>query len=194
MSEQRSQVTRLLHQWREGEESAFGQLLPLVYEELRLLAARYLRGERADHTLQPTALVHEAFLRLVATEVDWKDRSHFLAVAARGMRRVLVDHARARRAAKRGGDRIRTTLPADLAADAPGVDLLALDEALLRLAERDPRTVQALELHYFAGLSYEETAKVLGVSPATVHRDLRLAKAWLQDELSPDPSDEEAAP
>ncbi len=178
-------VTMLLRSWREGDPAALDDLLPLVYQELRVIAARSFRGERPDHTLQPTALVHEVFLRLVASDVSWNDRAHFFAIAARLMRRVLVDHARSHGAAKRGGGWVRTTLDEGIAlAGAPPQEMLDLDRALVRLAEQDPRAAQAAELHYFGGMSHEETAEVLGVSPATVDRDLRLARAWLQRALS----------
>lgn len=175
-----SEVTRLLGAWRSGDRAALEQLTPLVYDELRHLARRYLRGERADHTLQATALVNEAFLRLAGSDVPWQDRAHFFAVAARTMRRILIDHAKARRSAKRGGGAHRTSLdelktPGDPAA----VDILEVDEALTRLADIDERKADILVLHFFGGLTYEETAEAVGISPATVDRQLRLGKAWL---------------
>jgi RNA polymerase sigma factor (TIGR02999 family) len=178
------QVTQLLLEWRSGDDSSFERLLHVVYPELRAIAQRQLRGEAEGHTLQPTALVHEAYLRLVGSEIEWEDRRHFFAVAARAMRHVLVDHARARRRDKRGGDALFVTLDDQLAIAADsGVDLLALDEALDRLAVLDERKARAVELHFFAGLSYDETARALDVSPATVDRDLRMAKAWLLQQL-----------
>lgn len=178
-------VTHLLRSWRRGDDEARDRVVALVYEELHRLADRRMRGERQGHTLQPTALVNEAFLRLAGADVPWQDRTHFYAVAARTMRRVLVDHARAKRRQKRGGGLREVTLE-DAAIVGPErpVDMIALDGALDRLGEQDERKARAIELHYFAGMSYEELAEVLGVSPATVHRDLRLARAWLYHELS----------
>jgi len=178
-------VTRLLQDWRGGDAAALDRLTPLVYDSLRQLAKRHMRGERADHTLQATAVVHEAYAQLVEMEVAWQDRAHFYALAARMMRRILVDYARSRRRAKRGGDRERVTLAeSQLAAGAADLDLLALDDGLQRLAAFDERKAQVVELHFFAGLNYDETAAALGISPATVDRDLRLAKAWLYRELA----------
>lgn len=182
-------VTALLQAWGRGEQAALDDLLPLVYGELRRQAARQLRNQPAGHTLQATALVHEAYLRLVdRPHAEWQGRAHFFGVAARAMRSILVDHARARRAAKRGGQARRLTLGA---ADAVGdrvpeseVDVLALDEALTRLAELDPRQAQVVELRYFAGSSIEETAHVLGISHATVEREWRTARLWLRRELA----------
>ena len=181
------EVTRLLAAWRSGDESALEQLMPLVYHELRRRAELQLRREGEGHTLQTTALVHEAFLRLVGADVPWRDRAHFFSIAARTMRRVLVDHARALQRAKRGGAAIRVPLDPDFAEAAephePPVDVVALDEALERLAAVDARKARVVELHYFGGLNYDETAVAIGASPATVDRDLRLAKAWLRREL-----------
>lgn len=158
--------------------------MPLVYAELRRLAARRLGLERTGHTLQPTALVHETYLRLVQAEVSVNDRAHFFALAARIMRRVLVDHARARNSDKRGGGAAQITLTdGSIAADPKGMDLLALDEALSRLEELDPRMAKVIELHYFGGLTYTETSIALEISEATVDRQLRLAKAWLAEQL-----------
>ena len=178
------EVVRLLRAWRDGDSSAADRLVPLVYQDLRQVAARHLRSERPDHTLQPTALVNESFLRLVHMEVDWNDRVHFFAVAARTMRRILIDHARKARAAKRGGEWIRTTLNSGLVVSGqlPG-DLLDLDNALVRLAELDERAARGVELFYFGGLEVKEIADHLGVSPTTVQRDLRFARAWLQRNL-----------
>jgi len=177
-------VTEWLRRWRGGEEEAIDPLIQAVYPELHRLAARYLRGERRGHTLQPTALVNEAYVRLIGSDVDYADRVHFLAVAANVMRRVLVDHAKARNALKRGGDQLRVTLTdAKVGSiDAPP-DVLALDEALERLAALDERKSRAIELHFFGGLTYDETAEALGVSVATVNRELHFAKAWLADEM-----------
>ena len=178
-----SDVTRLLLDLTNGRREATDGLLPLVYAELRDLAARLLRNERPDHTLQPTALVHEAYLRLVDQRVGtWENRAHFLGVAAQAMRRILVDHARRRNAAKRGGPKV--TLDE---AVAPGtgasVDLLEIDAAVQRLATLDQRQGRVVELRFFGGLSVEETATVLGVGTATVKRDWAIARAWLHREL-----------
>lgn len=181
-----TEVSRLLVAWRNGDRDALERLLPLVYDELHGLAARYLRGERPDHTLQTTALLHEAYLRLCGADVAWEGRVHFLAVAAQTMRRILVDHARARSRTKRGGGDGPITLDEALAAGPERPDeLLALDEALLRLSALDERKARTVELHYFGGLTYDETAAVLGISPATVDRELRMARAWLYRELRP---------
>ncbi|MFI5006840.1 MAG: sigma-70 family RNA polymerase sigma factor [Solirubrobacterales bacterium] len=178
-------VTQLLHEWRGGNRAALEELLVEVYDELRRLARRHMRRERPDHTLQTTALVHEAFLRLADADVPWQDRAHFFSVAARQMRRILVDHARARASAKRGGEARRLTLDEAMAAPSRHVDeLLQIDEALGRLAEEDPRKSQVVELRFFGGLTYEEIAEVLGVSLSTVRADLRFAKAWLRKELT----------
>lgn len=181
-----SEVTLLLADVRAGRAGAADRLFPLVYDELRRLAASYLRRERRDHTLQPTALVHEAFLRLVGAEDQrWESRAHFLAVAARAMRRILIDHARGRHAQKRGGKAAKVSL-ADL--DQPAVDrddyLIALDEALERLGRLDERQARVVELRFFGGLTIEEAAAVLGVSHATVERDWNVAKAWLHREVT----------
>lgn len=186
------QVTELLLAWRQGEESALEKLTPLVYEQLRRLAHRYMRGERAAHTLQATALVNEAYLRLIdGHQVKWQDRAHFFAVSARLMRRILVDWARTRQSQKRGGEPQQVTLDeALMVARGHGEDLLALDEALEKLAIVDVRKSQVVEMRYFGGLSVEETAAVLKVSLDTVLRDWRLAKLWLLQELSGGKPDE----
>jgi RNA polymerase sigma factor (TIGR02999 family) len=179
-------VTRLLLKWRAGDESAFHELMELVYRDLRRRADAYLRHERADHTLAPTGLVHEAYLKLVGeAHLPWSDRAHFFAVAARAMRQVLVDHARRRAAAKRGGAVERVTLHDAPGKDAgPAADLVALDAALVRLAELDPDQARLVELRYFGGLTIEETAEALGSSPATVKRSWASARAFLYAELS----------
>jgi len=178
-------IVRLLQEWRQGDEQAYDRLVPLVYGELRRLARGQLRREQAGHSLQPTALVHEAYLRLVKAEVDWRDRTHFLSVAARVMRRILVEHARARRADKRGGDVLHVTLTGPIAApDERPIDLLALDEAMERLRGFDARQAQIVELSYFGGLTYPEIGLMVGISEASVDRDLRHARAWLRRELS----------
>lgn len=181
---EQTEVSRLLLRWREGDAAALERLLPLVYDELHAIARRHMRGERPDHTLQTTGLIHEAYLRLCGADVTWKGRVHFLAVAAQTMRRVLVDHARARGRAKRGGGDAAVTLD-DVAAPARPDDVLALDEALARLSALDERKARVVELHYFGGLTYDETAAAVGISAATVDRELRLAKAWLHRELRP---------
>jgi RNA polymerase sigma factor (TIGR02999 family) len=162
--------------------------MPLVYSELHAIAGRHLRGERPEHTLQPTALIHEAYLRLVGTDVEWEGRTHFLAVAARTMRRILVDHARARARRKRDPAQAPLALdePAAVGSE-PSGQLLALDEALERLSALDERKARAIELHYFGGLTYDEAAQALGISRATLHRELRVARAWLYRELSQEP-------
>jgi RNA polymerase sigma factor (TIGR02999 family) len=178
-------VSRLLIAWSNGDEEAHEQLMPLVYEELRRLAHRHLGRERAGHTLQTTALVHEAYLRLVdQKEVRWQNRTHFFAVAAQMMRRILVDYARSRRFAKRGGGAQQVSLDeAMVVSNERAADVVALDEALNALAEFDERKSRMVELRFFGGLSIEETAEVLKVSPGTVMRDWTLTKAWLQREL-----------
>ena len=177
-------VTEMLLEWRSGNEDALQQLMPLVYDELRRLAGRYMRTERREHTLQATALVNEAYIRLVDMKVSWQDRAHFFAVAARLMRRLLVDHARAHGRAKREGEAAKVSLDdAGEVSCGPAVNVIAVDEALTRLAEFDARKSEILELRYFGGLSNEEVGEALGVSRATVQRDLRLAKAWLTREL-----------
>jgi len=177
-------VTQLLLDWRAGKQEALDRLMPVVYDELRRLASRYMRSERREHTLQATALVNEAYLRMVDMKVSWQDRAHFFAVAARLMRRLLVDHARAHQRAKREGDGQKVSL--DDAAEVsyqPASNLVALDEALTQLATFDERKSDIVELHYFGGLSNDQVAEALGISRATVQRELRLAKAWLNREL-----------
>jgi RNA polymerase sigma factor (TIGR02999 family) len=186
------EVTQLLLRWRAGDETALEALVPLVYEELRAMARRHLNRERGSHTLQRTALVHEAFLRMVdQTQVDWKSRSQFLGVASQMMRRVLVDHARRRGAAKRGAGAERVDLDAALAADegaaeppANEVDFEAVHQALGRLEALDPDQGRLVELRFFGGLSIEETAAVLEISPATAKREWAVARAFLQRELT----------
>ena len=178
-------VTRLLRAWGEGDAKAGDRLMPLVYAELRKRAAAYLRRERPGHTLQPTALVHEAYLRMAGQDrAAWKNRAQFFGVAACMMRRILVDHARALNMAKRAGRLINVELQDDHAVvAAPGIDVLALDEALTRLAAFDARKTAVAELRFFSGLSVEETAQVLGVSVATVEREWQVARAWLYSAL-----------
>jgi RNA polymerase sigma factor (TIGR02999 family) len=187
--DQGHEITRLLVAWSDGEESALEKLTPIVYEELRQLAKRYMRQERPGHTLQSTAIVHEAFLRLVNQNVEWNSRAHFFAIAAKMMRRILVDHARSRAASKRGAG--VTPVPLDernAISPEQDVDLVALDEALEHLATIDPQRSRIVELRYFGGLSNEESAEILGISPTTVQRQWTGAKAWLYHELTSRPS------
>ena len=179
-------ITMLLQDWRDDENSR-DQLVELVYEDLRRLARRELRQDRLGHNLQPTELVHDAYARLVEIELSWNDRLHFFRMAARTMRRVLVDQARVRQAEKRGGpDAVFVTLDeAEGFGDQPATDILDLTDALERLASEDPRLSEAVELFYFGGLSYDEVAEALNISRATVNRDLRFARAWLRKELAP---------
>jgi RNA polymerase sigma-70 factor, ECF subfamily len=179
-------ITELLLQWRRGDESALEELMPLVYEELRRLARQCMRGERPGHTLQTTALVNEAYLRLVnSSRVQWQDRAHFFAIASQLMRRVLVDEARKRHNLKRGGEYLRVTIDkVELSSQPRDFDLLALDHALDRLAEFAPRKSKVVELRFFGGLSIEETALVMGISTDIVKREWRTAKLWLLQELS----------
>lgn len=179
-------ITQALADLRSGDQHAASRLMPLVYEELRRLAGQYLSAENPGHTLQPTALVHEAYLSLVKEpESDWQNRVHFFAVAAQAMRRILVDHARSRRALKRGGDRRK--LPLDEArsiALEPEEYLLAMDEALRKLSTQDPQQSRIIELRFFAGLTLEETASLLGISVKTVQRDWIMARGWLHREVT----------
>jgi RNA polymerase sigma-70 factor (ECF subfamily) len=180
------EVTRLLVQWRDGNKDALDLLTPLVYQELRRLAEHYLRDERAASTLQPTALVHEAYIRLVAQNLpDWESRSHFFGVAAHLMRQILVDHARRHRSGKRGGGAEKVQLDEALGfAPEKSRDIVDLDDALTALAEIDPRKCKVVELRFFGGFSVEETAQALGISVATVGREQRLAEAWLHREVA----------
>ncbi|MEO1366815.1 MAG: sigma-70 family RNA polymerase sigma factor [Acidobacteriota bacterium] len=180
------ELTQVLGRWNAGDAEAASRLLPLVYDELRRLAGGHLRKERDDHTLQPTALVHEAFVRLAERmHADWNDRAHFYAVAAKVMRQILVDHARRHAATKRGGDAVKVPLEdLQLAGGGRAAHLLALDEALGRLRTMDARKAQIIELRYFGGLTIDECAEVLEVSTPTVVNDTRKARAWLFKELS----------
>lgn len=179
-------ITELLQEWSEGSKEAIEELFPLVYKELRVRAAGYLRRERANHTLQTTALVHEAYLKLVDQRVPWKNRGHFFAIAAQAMRRILVDYARIRHRTKRGGPNEDLQLEEILltAADEQGTDIAELDEALNRLAVFDPQQERLVELRYFGGLSLEESAEVLNISRATAAREWQVARAWLHRELT----------
>ena len=186
------EVTQLLHAWSGGDRAALDQLMPVVYDELHRLAQHYLRGERQDHSLQTTALVNEAYLRLVNVQnVQWQDRAHFFAISSRLIRQILVDRARRRGYQKRGGGRKHVELEESAVVD-PSRDgeLLALDEALAALTEFDERKSQVVELRFFGGLTLEEAAAVLEVSPDTVRRDWRLAKSWLRKYLSEESADE----
>lgn len=178
-------VARLMAAVREGDRDALDAVIPIVFEELRRIASGYMRRERAGHTLQPTALVNEAYLRLLeGPEVEWQSRAHFLGVAAKLMRNILVDHARARAAAKRSGGERVTLHDADAATPERDVDLMALDEALDRLASIDAELARLVELRYFGGLTTKETAEAMGVSTATVEREWATARGWLRRELS----------
>jgi len=180
------EITQMLVDWANGRQEVLEELMPLVYDELLRLAVHYLRQERPDHTLQPTALVHEAYLRLVdQTQPHWQNRAHFFGIAANLMRQILVNHALSHRAAKRGGSALRVTL--DDAADyskEQGLDLVALDDALTRLAALDPQQGRIVELRFFGGLTIEEAGEVLRISPATVKREWTMAKAWLHCALT----------
>jgi RNA polymerase sigma factor (TIGR02999 family) len=189
MSETPGDLTVLLRRMNQGDQTAESELATEVYDELRRLAARYMRCERSDHTLQPTALVHEAFLKLFESkDIDWQGRAHFFAVASRTMRRILVDHARRVHAGKRSGDRNGVPLDsAFLYAEERPAELIALDEALQRLSELDPRQCRIVELRFFGGLSVEEAAEILGVSERTIKREWSVARAWLYGELSKHP-------
>jgi RNA polymerase sigma factor (TIGR02999 family) len=183
----RQEVTQLLSRWRDGDPAALDSLVPLVYSELRRMAARHLRHERPQHTLQATALVHEAFVKLVdQRDVRWQNRAHFYGIAAQAMRRILVDHARGRATEKRGGDLSRVPLDDDAAKSGldDRTDILDLDDALTRLAAVDADQVRVVELRYFGGLTVEETAEVLGCSTGSVKREWTTAKAWLYRELT----------
>lgn len=177
-------LTGLIHEWQSGNEDALRQLMPLVHDELQRLARQQMRGETRSHTLQATALVNEAFMRLAQVEIDYQDRAHFMAMASRTMRRVLVDHARKKKSAKRGGDARDLTLDDSMAVSTDDPSILDLDNAIGKLAEVDERLASTIELVFFGGLTYEEAADVQGVSKTTLHDDLRLAKAWLKNYMS----------
>lgn len=179
-------ITRLLLEWRAGSDVALEQLTPLVYGELRKLAGAYLNREKAGHTLQPTALVHEAYLRLIdQKEVDWHNRAHFFSIAAETMRRILVNYAHGHKAAKRGGEATRMSIDEVAGiAGASEVDLVLLDDALKQLAAMDSDQARIVELRFFGGLTVKEVAVVMGISTATVEREWRTAKAWLQDQIT----------
>jgi RNA polymerase sigma factor (TIGR02999 family) len=177
-------LTRLLHAWNSGDEAARDEVVPLIYTELRNIAAAFMKRERPDHTFCPTDLANESYLRLVRQNGAWKNRDQFFALAARMMRRILVDHARAKKAAKRGRSLRVTLVEAMVAAPSESVDLVLLDEALAALALRDPRQAQLVELRFFGGLSHDEAAAALDISVATAKRDWAMAKAWLYRHIS----------
>lgn len=186
-AEEKPEISRVLQEWSSGQPEASDKLMTLVYDELRRQAVRYLRRERHGHTLQPTALIHETYLKLLnQRDVDWQNRAHFFGVAAQAMKRILIDHAKARHREKRGG--AAENLPLDEArfviSSEKSVDLIALDEALTRLASFDPRQANIVDLKYFAGLSIEDIAETLNISPATVKREWNSAKAWLFHEIT----------
>ena len=187
MENESGQITILLREWSDGKPEALDKLLPLVYTELHRQAKRYLRRERAGHTLQTTALIHEAYLKLIEQkDVEWESRTQFFAISAQLMRRILVDHARTRDALKRGGDNLKLSLEAAMlvVVNEKNVDLIALDEALTKLAKIDEQQVRIVELRFFSGLSMAEAAEVLKISRATATRDWAMAKAWLHRELT----------
>ena len=186
MSALPKEITQLLLSWSKGDQAAFDQLIPLVYPELRKLARRYMGRETPEHTLQTSALINEAYLRLIDQQaVEWQDRAHFFAVSARVMRHILIDHARSHRYAKRGGGAQHLQLDdAEAAGYERAVELVALDDALTQLAKLDERKSKIVELRFFGGLSVEETAEVIKVAPVTVMREWRIAKAWLHKEIS----------
>ena len=196
MSSSTKEITRLLHDWRAGDQAAFDQLMPLVYDELHRLAGHYLRGERQGHTLQSSALVNEACLLLMGQhDIDWQSRAHFIGVAAQAMRRVLVDYARARNFQKRGGGHLQHVELEEAAsviadADSQSAELVALDDALQSLEKIDPRKCRVVELRYFGGLSILETAEALGISEPTVTRDWTTARAWLRRAMSREENDD----
>ena len=181
-----AQVTVLLNRWRDGDPRALDELTPLVYDQLRQIAARQLAGERSDHTLNATAVVHEAYMRLIGDDTPWQNRTHFLAVAAREMKRVLIDHARTKNRQKRGGDWQKVTLEGqDVAAGGSTVDILAVAEALDELEKLDARKAEVVDLMMFGGLTAPEAGEVMKVSEATIHREWKMARAWLHHALKP---------
>jgi RNA polymerase sigma factor (TIGR02999 family) len=186
MPQDMENTTGILMRLSNGQQEAANELLPMIYDELKRLAASYLRRERSDHTLQPTALVHEAYLKLIdINQIQWQSKAHFIGVAANQMRRILVDHARGHNAAKRGGEVHILTLNEDIdKASETNTELIALDDTLNELAKMDPVKAKIVELRYFGGLTFEETAEVMGVSTITVKRHWRMAKAWLYGQLS----------
>jgi RNA polymerase sigma-70 factor, ECF subfamily len=195
MDSQPGEITQLLQAMHTGDSSAADKLLPLVYKELHRLAAAYMRRERPDHTLQPTALINEAYLRLAGEDVDWNGRAHFIGLAAHVMRQVLVDHARAHKAERRAGGLRRVDMDENLAIAPERLgEIQFIDEALERLARRNQRQARVVELRYFGGLSVEQIASVLGIAPRSVKRDWSLARIWLHRELHPDSESAPASP
>ena len=184
-TEQSEQLTLLLQEWQGGDDQAFEQLLPLVLDELKSISSARVRGEHRFATMTASDVMNEAVIRLMGADIDWRDRRHFFAISSRIMRRVLIDHARARLRGKRGGDAPVLTLAEELVGYSEEA-MLELDQALTRLGELDERKAQALELHYFGGLTYEELAETLDIGLSTVDRDMRFAKAWLQNQLRPE--------
>lgn len=185
MPEQQN-LTQLLVEWRSGSKAALDQLMPLIHSNLRQMANKYMYGENAGHTLQATALVNEAFIKLVNADITWQNRAHYMALSARAMRQILVDHARAKRSDKRGGDAVAVTLHETRLLDQgqQNPDVLVVEDALEQLSLIDPRKAQVIELCFYGGLTYEEIAEALDISPATVDRELRFAKAWMYRQLS----------
>jgi len=180
-----SAVTQLLKDWRSGNDKALSDLMPMVHDTLRKLAGNYMQSENAGHTLQATALVNEAFLKLIDSEVTWQNRAHFMAIAAKSMRQILIDHARTKRREKRGGNEVLVTLhEANVADNNETPDLLDIEEVLTQLADLDPRKAEIVELSFFGGMTYDEIAEALEISVATVDRELRFSKAWLQRALN----------
>jgi len=177
-------ITRLLNDWRKGEPKALDELMPLVYIELKKIAGRVFQGESCHHTLQPTALVNEAMIRLSDNKVSWQDRCHFMAIMTTTMRRVLVDHARKRQSEKRGGDLLRVTLSPDIAIEPTALNLIDVDDAISALAGLDHRKAEIIQLHYFGGMKYDEIGVALDLSVATVDRELRFSKAWLKEHMN----------
>lgn len=182
-------ITVLLQQWQKGDVKVLDELSPLVYQELHRIATHYMRGERKTHTLQPTALINEAFLKLLGSNVNWRDRKHFFAIAARQMRHILVDYARTKDRKKRGSDYQRVTYDEDKIPEKSAISILEIDDALQALNQFDPRKQEMVELYYFGGLKVEEIARYLDISSKTVQRELRMAEAWLQQALYPNEDD-----
>lgn len=187
MNDDTSAVTQLLKNWQSGDSKALSDLMPMVHDTLRKLAEKYMQSENAGHTLQATALVNEAFLKLVDADITWQSRAHFMAIAAKAMRHILIDHAKSKGRQKRGGNDVLVTLhEANVAGDKGTPELLDIEDALNQLAELDTRKAEIVELSFFGGMTYDEIAEALGISAATVDRELRFSKAWLQRALNED--------
>jgi len=185
MDDDVSAVTQLLKNWQSGDNEALSDLMPMVHDTLRKLAGKYMQSENAGHTLQATALVNEAFLKLVDADITWQNRAHFMAIAAKSMRHILIDHAKSKGRQKRGGNDVLVTLhEANVAGDQRTPELLDIEDALIQLAELDTRKAEIVELSFFGGMTYDEIAEALGISAATVDRELRFSKAWLQRALN----------